>query len=527
MGKYLRRFFVVAFAILGLILIFNSQTNTTEAATDYQTNDLLSGMSIAQKDYGTASDVNLTLDWKVPANTQLQNGDTWTVDFPDTLKVTKDGERISIYDSDNNVIGTAVLNKSSNSMTVTFNENVENKTDFAGEINIGTGVQPGKDAVVGNNDVTIGNFTDNMTLVSSDADFSKKGVIGKDANGNAIITWTILVNRNSENFPNLTVKDFIDPSSGQTYVDGTVNVYEAYWSSPGYYKKGQLLSNGDYNLQETSGSGFTLNGLSNNQFYAVTFQTKINNPADAENGTKFKNHADFTWGGGTSGETNSGVADGSVTGNSNSGSGNGNEILGSVILTKTSADENNTPLAGAVYDLYQEGSDTPIKSGLTTNGAGQINVGELAKGNYYFKEVTPPTGYTLNTAQIPFTISGTTTDAVHVFTTNEPVKDDEDNNEDNNTEEPNTGEGNDKDDNNEDVIVDPENPSSNNDEEIEGEAGLITNPFKPGQSSSDSDSKASDSNTALPQTGTDSGIITSIIGLFVLTNLIYFKRRNV
>ncbi|MBL3531598.1 LPXTG cell wall anchor domain-containing protein [Companilactobacillus zhachilii] len=403
MGKKLRNFLVAFVAALGLVVLaFASQTTTTKAAA-YSTNDLLSGMSIQQKNYGTASDVNLTLDWDATGK-ELHDGDTWTIQLPDTLKVKKAGESIPITDKDGITIGNAVLN-SDNTITVTFNDKVEGKNDFSGSINITNGIGVGKEANVGNNNVIIGDFNDNMTVTTSDADFSKKGEIGTDENGDAIVTWTILVNRNSKNYPNLTVEDYIDPkTSGQTYIKGSVKVYEAAWipARPGYYNKTKQITN--FPLEEFD-NGFKIDSLpKDDQFYAVTLQTKINDPEKMV-GEKFKNHADFTWGNGSgNGGINTGVADGSVTSNANSGNGNGKDIIGMVTLTKS--DENNgTLLAGAVYDLYEYGNDTAIQTNLTTDENGQIIVKDLPMGDYYFKEVTAPNGYQTSGTELPFTIN--------------------------------------------------------------------------------------------------------------------------
>ncbi|KRK93603.1 LPXTG cell wall anchor domain-containing protein [Companilactobacillus futsaii] len=421
MGKKLRTFLAAFVAALGLvILVFASHPSEAQAA-EYKTNDLLSGISIKQKDYGTASDINLTLDWDAK-DIELHNSDTWEIQFPDTLKVTRNGEIIPFYNDAGTLIGTGVLDANSNTLTVTFNEQIENQKDFKGSISILTGIGPGKGANIGNNNVVIGDFNDNMTIISSDADFSKKGVIGTDENGDAIITWTILANRNSAEMPNLKIIEN-NINDDQAFIKGSVNVYEASWTSPGYYKKGYQLNSSEYTYAE-DGNGFIINGLpKDNQFYAVTFQTKINDPDNATNGHKFKNHADFTWGNGSSTGTNMAAADGSVTGNSNSGSGNGNNILGSVVLTKTSADENNTLISGATYSLYRKDAneDTLIQSDLVTDTNGQITVDKLPAGDYYFVETSTPDGYQQNPNEIPFTITGQTTTAVQVETKDEPV----------------------------------------------------------------------------------------------------------
>ncbi len=95
------------------------------------------------------------------------------------------------------------------------------------------------------------------------------------------------------------------------------------------------------------------------------------------------------------------------------------KIVGSVTLTKRDASTRDV-LAGAIFNLYTEGGALVSTTGsmgdytytegagtssLAVNAAGELTVKELPFGTYYFKEVTPPTGYVLSTEGAYFTIA--------------------------------------------------------------------------------------------------------------------------
>ena len=78
------------------------------------------------------------------------------------------------------------------------------------------------------------------------------------------------------------------------------------------------------------------------------------------------------------------------------------EIRADVQLTKTLGGE--TPLPGAVFDLYEEGADNPLKAGLITDNEGRIAVENLPEGSYYFQETEAPSEAVLNSDPIRFAI---------------------------------------------------------------------------------------------------------------------------
>ncbi|ETY73603.1 SpaA isopeptide-forming pilin-related protein [Lactiplantibacillus fabifermentans] len=92
---------------------------------------------------------------------------------------------------------------------------------------------------------------------------------------------------------------------------------------------------------------------------------------------------------------------------------------GSVTLTKFAKDSTQT-LAGAEYEL-RDASGQTLKTGLTTDAAGQLTVHDLTPGDYQLVETKAPTGYLLNGTPVAVTITaGTTSTAVQVTQSDEP-----------------------------------------------------------------------------------------------------------
>lgn len=92
---------------------------------------------------------------------------------------------------------------------------------------------------------------------------------------------------------------------------------------------------------------------------------------------------------------------------------------GSVSLEKTDQ-QTGQPLAGAIFKLEDEKGVT-LQEGLVTNDAGKIEIQHLAVGSYQLVETLAPSGYVLDAAPVPFSITPKKSSA-KLSKTNRPIK---------------------------------------------------------------------------------------------------------
>ncbi|MGC7946199.1 SpaA isopeptide-forming pilin-related protein [Bacillus sp. II_CA] len=91
------------------------------------------------------------------------------------------------------------------------------------------------------------------------------------------------------------------------------------------------------------------------------------------------------------------------------------EITGQLEITKVDANDTNKTLAGAVFEIWKDGTKIDI---LTSDANGKATSKELDPGDYILKEVQAPEGYELSDKEIEFTISNQKFEVVKLQITN-------------------------------------------------------------------------------------------------------------
>ncbi|ONH01976.1 collagen-binding protein [Bacillus cereus] len=91
------------------------------------------------------------------------------------------------------------------------------------------------------------------------------------------------------------------------------------------------------------------------------------------------------------------------------------EIKGQLEITKVDANDTNKTLAGAVFEIWKDG--TKIDT-LTSDANGKATSKELDPGDYILKEVQAPESYELSDKEIEFTISNQKFEVVKLQITN-------------------------------------------------------------------------------------------------------------
>ena len=367
----------------------------------------------------------VSVDFTVPEGQSPKAGNTTTFQLSDSLKIQK-SDSFQIKDGDQ-VVANAVIDEANRTVTLTYTNYVEQRSDIKGKFWLSLQVNSDKETEAKqlSTSIKVNNASNlaiagsiNYTGITKDSDFDlvkdswTNFVEETDAAGNKVylIRYRVLVNVGART--NITLKDTLGEGAFSYYSsdEHPVSIRKGVWQREQYVNRNWVADevngkNFDIRNSEKTGPAtqntaleaqykaavgkktFTLNlgNTAANEGFEIVYYAKV----DGKPVTNFNYHneveldSDGNGGKPLKKEYNVNVQSA------------GGEASGSTYSIKLKkVDEEKKALSGAVFSVSNsEGAEV---GKLTTDANGEAVLSGLLRGDYTVKEIQAPTGYLLS-----------------------------------------------------------------------------------------------------------------------------------
>ena len=333
-------------------------------------------------------------DFSVPDS--AKSGDTTTISLPDQLDFQR-SQKFNIYAPDGKtVVATAVIDKPSKSLVLTYTDYVDSHDSISGHIDMQVTAATSEvnkeetipaEIKINGHTVTIDSSGIKHRPSKGDTatDFWKYGYVDYDNNKNEIV-YHVNINASMQNVSNVVISDSL-VSDGFSYVPGSFSISKGNWerNSENYWtlSNPQDVTN-QYNIDiNSSNSAYTVKLGNISEGYAIVYRVKSNHPL--LNGEQVVNNVNY--------ESNKKVINSfknTVYYQGASGKANGYNHS----LTINKEDESGAPLANAVFSVIRKSTNGVVGT-ITTGPDGKGTIYGLLKDDYIIRETSAPSGYTL------------------------------------------------------------------------------------------------------------------------------------
>ena len=333
-------------------------------------------------------------DFSVPDS--AKSGDTTTISLPDQLDFQR-SQKFNIYAPDGKtVVATAVIDKPSKSLVLTYTDYVDSHDSISGHIDMQVTAATSEvnkeetipaEIKINGHTVTIDSsgIKHRPSRGDTATDFWKYGYVDYDNNKNEII-YHVNINASMQSVSNVVISDSL-ASDGFSYVPGSFSISKGNWerNSENYW----TLSNpqdvtSQYNIDiNSSNSAYTVKLGNISEGYAIVYRVKSNHPL--LNGELVENDVSY--------KSNKKVINSSINRvlyQEANGKANGYNYS----LTINKEDESGAPLANAVFSVIRKSTNGVVGT-ITTGPDGKGTIYGLLKDDYIIRETSAPSGYTL------------------------------------------------------------------------------------------------------------------------------------
>ena len=344
------------------------------------------------KEISGGGTTEFSFDFSVPDS--AKSGDTTTISLPDQLDFQR-SQKFNIYAPDGKtVVATAVIDKPSKSLVLTYTDYVDSHDSISGHIDMQITAATSEinkeetipaEIKINGHTVTIDSSGIKHIPSKGDTatDFWKYGYVDYDKNE---VVYHVNINASMQNVSNVVISDSL-ASDGFSYVPGSFSISKGNWerNSENYWtlSNPQDVTN-QYNIDiNSSNSAYTVKLGNISEGYAIVYRVKSNHPL--LNGELVENDVSY--------KSNKKVINSSINRvlyQEANGKANGYNYS----LTINKEDESGAPLANAVFSVIRKSTNGVVGT-ITTGPDGKGTIYGLLKDDYIIRETSAPSGYTL------------------------------------------------------------------------------------------------------------------------------------
>ena len=373
-----------------------SENNSSPSAYNKGTNvDItITNQRSSTKEISGGGTTEFKFDFSVPDS--AKSGDTTTISLPDQLDFQR-SQKFNIYAPDGKtVVATAVIDKPSKSLVLTYTDYVDSHDSISGHIDMQVMAATSEvnkeetipaEIKINGHTVTIDSSGIKHRPSKGDTatDFWKYGYVDYDNNKNEIV-YHVNINASMQNVSNVVISDSL-VSDGFSYVPGSFSISKGNWerNSENYWRLSnpQDVTN-QHNINiNSSNNAYTVKLGNISEGYAIVYRVKSNHPL--LNGELVENDVSY--------KSNKKVINSSINRvlyQEANGKANGYNYS----LTINKEDESGAPLANAVFSVIRKSTNGVVGT-ITTGPDGRGTIYGLLKDDYIIRETSAPSGYTL------------------------------------------------------------------------------------------------------------------------------------
>ena len=346
------------------------------------------------KEISGGGTTEFSFDFSVPDS--AKSGDTTTISLPDQLDFQR-SQKFNIYAPDGKtVVATAVIDKPSKSLVLTYTDYVDSHDSISGHIDMQVMAATSEvnkeetipaEIKINGHTVTIDSSGIKHRPSKGDTatDFWKYGYVDYDNNKNEIV-YHVNINASMQNVSNVVISDSL-VSDGFSYVPGSFSISKGNWerNSENYWRlSNQQDVTNQHNINiNSSNNAYTVKLGNISEGYAIVYRVKSNHPL--LNGELVENDVSY--------KSNKKVINSSINRvlyQEANGKANGYNYS----LTINKEDESGAPLTNAVFSVIRKSTNGVVGT-ITTGPDGKGTIYGLLKDDYIIRETSAPSGYTL------------------------------------------------------------------------------------------------------------------------------------